>query len=197
MSTYPSLKPAEATDKSQLLSCCERVLNIGERYGDRQTFIQNLEARFDHTYSVKLCLHDQIIGGYLLSPHHTIYESFNLTHQKVRDLKANLHRYSTKQANRVRHLLKMLSVYQGPSIQGQALFLEKKYRKRGWGKLMIEYPYSLYPQFQYIWGGQEQDLYNLYDWLKRRDLLFYDGSCFYTIGSLAQTNPPSDQNIGP
>ena len=185
MRLSPSLSPVNSNDKAELFSCCERVLNIGQRYGDRQTFVQNLASTFDETHSVKLSLNDQIIGGYLLNPHQTVQDCFHLTHQRIRELQTEVHRSSTKRANRIRHLLKTLSLYSGPGIQGQALFLDFAYRKRGWGKLLIEYPYSLYPHFQYIWGGQEQNLYNLYDWLKRRELLFDDGSCYYTIGSLA------------
>ena len=185
MSTHPYLTSVKDNDKIELLSCCERVLNIEQRYGNRQTFIQTLADRFDATYSIKLCVNNQIVGGYLLNPNHTIYDSFNLTHRKIKEIASNLHRFPIKQANRIRHFLNMLTLYRGPSIQGQALFLEKAYRKQGWGKQLIDYPYSLYPRFQYIWGGQEQDLYNLYDWLKRRELLFYDGRCFYTIASLA------------
>ena len=79
----------------------------------------------------------------------------------------------------------MLKKHKGKGIEGVALFLKPEFRNQGLGKVLIEYPYTrLNQEFSYIWGGQEKTLNNIYDWLKRREILYDTGSCFYTIGAL-------------
>ena len=85
----------------------------------------------------------------------------------------------------VRTLLDALRKYNGKGIEGVALYLHEDYRNKGLGRHLINYPYEyLNKEFSHIWGGQEKDLNNIVDWLKRRELIYDTGRCFYTIGSL-------------
>ena len=178
------LLPVNKADQEELFHCCHQVLNIDQRYGTARMFKKRLYIAFNPQYSIKLCYKNRIIGGYLLNSQNTLYREFNLSSAKIDRIKSTLHHRSEKEVHRLTLLFDTLSLYKGRGIQGHALFLKSEFRNRGWGKKLILYPYSLYPHFQYIWGGQEKDLFNLYDWLKRRSLFYDDGHCFYTIGSL-------------
>ena len=182
--SQPLLERIVSQDKEELFDCCERVLNIGQRYCSRSTFLLRLNESFEQIHSVKLSFNNRIIGGYMLNTNHNIYKEFNLTTQKVNQIKSKIKNMSSKTANRIRHFINLIESYKGSGIQGYALFLERSFRQRGWGRLLIEYPYTLFPKFQYIWGGQEKDLGNMYDWLKRRELFFETKDAFYTIGWL-------------
>lgn len=63
-------------------------------------------------------------------------------------------------------------------IEGVALGVFKKFRNKGYGKLLINYPKKL--GYDYIWGYQLKDLENLNDWLKRRKLYFDGGGLYVT-----------------
>ena len=85
----------------------------------------------------------------------------------------------------IRNLIRVLRKYPGKGIEGVAVFLKYEYQGQGLGRSLIQYPYhNLEHEFSYIWGGQEKLLNNLTDWLKRRELLYDSGECFYTITSL-------------
>lgn len=179
--SQPLIERLVPEDKDELFACCERVLNSGKRYGSKKKFLHLLNASFDPDHSIKISLCNRIIGGYILNANNTLYKEFNLTAKKIDKIKSLAGNRATKSANRLRHFVNIIQSYEGPGIQGYALFLERSFRQRGWGRLLIEYPYTLFPQFKYIWGGQEKDLCNMYDWLKRRELFFEDDASFYTI----------------
>ena len=180
----PQLSPLTQSDLDAYFHCCHQVLNTDQRYGNIKIFKRRLSLAFDPGYSVKLSYKNQIIGGYILNSKNTLLSEFNLSPRKIDRIKSTLHRRPLREQHKLNLLLKTLELYTGPGIQGHALFLKSEFRNRGWGRRLIEYPYSLYPRFEYIWGGQEKDLFNLYDWLKRRSLFYADASCFYTIASL-------------
>ena len=172
------ISAVKQADQADFFHCCQQVLNIDQRYGNRRIFEKRLLQAFDPQYSAKLCYKNQIIGGYILNAHNTVLREFNLTPRKIARIRASLHQRSEKEQHRLRLLFNTIDLYSGRGIQGHALFLRSEFRNRGWGKRLIQYPYTLYPHFQYIWGGQEKNLFNLYDWLKRRTLFYDDHTCF-------------------
>lgn len=163
----------------------EKVLNVEQRYGTRKSFQLKMRIKSSPKYSVVLLDKNTIIGGYFFNEESNLLHEFGLTREKLNWAEKNIKTVKKSKRNMIQSLLEGLQNHQGKGIEGVALYLDKNYRNRGLGRRLINYPYRyLSSEFSYIWGGQEKDLHNLFDWLKRRELIYDTGRCFYTIGSL-------------
>lgn len=75
--------------------------------------------------------------------------------------------------------------YQGKGLHGIALGIDERYKAKGLGKKLIQYPYThLKGQFDYIWGMHLKNLDNIDDWLKRREIISDIGGIYVTAGVL-------------
>lgn len=168
-----------------VIDLSEEIINTNHRYGSPSVFQMRMRIKSSPTFSVVLLDKNIVIGGYLFREESNILHEFGLTEQKLSWAEQNMHRIKKNKRNMTQNLIQSLKKYKGRGIEGVALFVRKEYRNLGLGKTLLEYPYEyLSKHFSYIWGGQEKDLNNLYDWLKRRELIYDTGTCFYTIGSL-------------
>ena len=170
---------------NEAISVAESVLNIDNRYGNKNVFSITLRIRISPQYSVVLLHHDRVIGGYFFSASNNLFHEFGISREKLAWMEKNIHHVKKQKRPLVRNLLRVLRKYRGRGIEGVALFLLSDYRKQGLGKVLINYPYThLSDKFSYIWGGQEKTLNNIVDWLKRREVFYDTGTTFYTIASL-------------
>ena len=139
------------------------------------------------THSVKMMDESKIVGIYLLNEKVTIREFFQLRESTLKKMVSQPHLIPQERRDSFEHLARTLLRYPGNGIQGIAVVLLSGYRGKGIGRRLLDYPYTLSQQYDYIWGGHESNLHNLYHWLKRRELLFEHQRTYYTIGSLKKT----------
>lgn len=169
----------------EAIAIAEQVINTQQRYGTRSVFKFRMRIKSSPKFSIVLLDNDCVIGGYFFNEESNILHEFGLTEEKLFWAERNIHRIKKNKRNMVRSLIHGLKKHKGRGIEGVGLYLLPEYRNKGLGKALIQYPYEiLCDQFSYIWGGQEKDLNNLFDWLKRRELIYDTGRCFYTIASL-------------
>ena len=180
-----SLACIEKTHFDRAIELCEQVIKTDQRYGRSNVFKIKMRVKASPRYSIVMLDNETVIGGYFFQEESNILHEFGLTRKKLLWAQKNLNNIRKEKRNMVRTLIAALKRYSGEGIEGVALFLHKDYRSRGLGRYLIEYPYEhLNKVFSHIWGGQEKDLNNIMDWLKRRELIYDTGRCFYTIGSL-------------
>ena len=126
-----------------------------------------------------------MIGGYFFNEENNLFDEFGIGLAKLKWMERNIAQIKKHKQPLIRNLIQVLKQYPGKGIEGVAVFLQPEFRGMGLGRSLINYPYFyLCHHFSYIWGGQEKQLHNLFDWLKRRELLYDTGDCFYTIASL-------------
>ena len=169
----------------QAIALSEKVINTNQRYGRSNVFKIKMRVKASPRYSIVLLDKETVIGGYFFNEDSEVLHEFGMTREKLTWAQLNLHNIRKEKRNMVRTLIAALKKYNGKGIEGVALYLHEDYRNKGLGRHLIQYPYEYLNQdFSHIWGGQEKDLNNIVDWLKRRELIYDTGSCFYTIGSL-------------
>ena len=167
------------------IELCEKVINTNQRYGRSNVFKIKMRIKASPRYSIVLIDNETVIGGYFFNEDNSLLNEFGLTRKKLLWAKKNLHNIHKEKRNMVRTLIDALRKYKGKGVEGVALYLHEDYRCKGLGRHLIQYPYEyLNEDFSHIWGGQEKELNNIMDWLKRRELIYDTGTCFYTIGSL-------------
>lgn len=184
------LLPLCQTDLPEALDLCFRILNINQRFGTEKRFKKSVLNQFELTYSVKLMDGSKMIGLYLLNEKISIHQFLRLSPKQLQSIRTNPHSLPKNKKESLLHLAQTLMRYSGVGIQGIAVILLSQYRNKGLGRRLIEYPYTLSKQYNYIWGGHEFDLHNLFHWLKRRELLLEHNNTYYTIGSLKKSLKP-------
>jgi len=172
-------------NQQEAIEVCAQVLNTAARFGKQKIFIKKMYIKMRRTYSIALYHENNIIGGYFFNEDNHLFHEFGIRPSKLSWMEKNINTIKKEKRQMVRNLIRILRKYPGRGIEGVAIFLKPEYRGKGLGKILIHYPYEgLSKDFSYIWGGQEKQLDNLYYWLKRRELLYDTGSCFYTIASI-------------
>jgi GNAT superfamily N-acetyltransferase len=183
-----ALQKMTRTQYIEAIEVAQEVLNINQRYSTSSFFLRKMRLKISLKHSIVLVHQQKVIGGYFFNEHNNIFHEFGLSKEKLKWAEQNIKHIKKEKRNLVLNLLRVLENYHGKGIEGVALFLKPEFRSQGLGKALIEYPYThLNQHFSYIWGGQEKTLNNLFDWLKRRELLYDTGTCFYTIGSLQRS----------
>ena len=179
------LQRITSENRNVAITVSDEVLNTGERFGKRSIFTRKMSIKLSMTHSVALYHGANIIGGYFFNEGNNIFHELGIRYSKLNWMENNISAIKESKRPLIQNLIRVLRRYPGRGIEGVAVFLKQEYRDKGLGRLLINYPYHhLQENFSYIWGGQEKQLENLFDWLKRRELLYDTGDCFYTIGSL-------------
>jgi len=142
-------------DFSKIMNICDDVLvvpgfdRVCTNYSN-----DRMSSLTDFDKSIKLSIGNEIIGFYLFSTKETI-EQF-------------IKKYGSHVKWTVDEKI-LLKTKNKKGVQGIAVGILDKYKGKGYGKMLLEYPKTL--GFDYIWGVQSEGLSNIEKWTKRREIL--------------------------
>jgi hypothetical protein len=167
----PHLEKIEPNEIDSVLSVGDK--SFGTFAGNSKTVSQNPGSDnknlTDWDKSIKLVLNKKTIGFYLFSTKTTVSKF-------VSELEL---RYNMKVTINNQELTEYAESHTG--IQGLVVGILPKYQKKGYSKLLFDYPKNL--GYDYVWAVQTEGMSNLSGWLKRAELLLtinhYSGQKFY------------------